>query len=298
VASLSLTSGSVAAAADATAVLERAREAYAKAGPFRETIDFQLRMPDGATSTRRQEYGVGGTGAAFMRLSADGREGLRVVASEGRVLALWAHIGDRYAETIYRGGLQAALVALEGEQMQLSAPPAVVAAQGGDSAAFLDALRFGILGPLEPLSAREVGSGDGLRLVEIELAAPNGKQVLGLDPVSGRLATVRVTLGEGESQVRAEGTFTFSRGEPTAELAWPDIEGRLSVATIPALEASEYPLGDPAPAVTVPALDGEPVDLAALRGHVVVLDFWATWCVPCGGVGPALADAPRGAAVR
>jgi hypothetical protein len=95
VASLSLTSGSVAAAADATAVLERAREAYAKAGPFRETIDFQLRMPDGAISTRRQEYGVGGTGAAFMRLSADGREGLRVVASEGRVLALWAHIGAR-----------------------------------------------------------------------------------------------------------------------------------------------------------------------------------------------------------
>lgn len=36
-----------------------------------------------------------------------------------------------------------------------------------------------------------------------------------------------------------------------------------------------------APNFTLPELDGHPLSLSSFRGRVVLLDFWATWCVPC-----------------
>ncbi|MFZ5480547.1 MAG: TlpA family protein disulfide reductase [Myxococcota bacterium] len=39
--------------------------------------------------------------------------------------------------------------------------------------------------------------------------------------------------------------------------------------------------GDPAPEFTVATLDGGTLSASALRGEVVVLNFWATWCAPC-----------------
>ena len=35
------------------------------------------------------------------------------------------------------------------------------------------------------------------------------------------------------------------------------------------------------PAYSARSLEGKVVDVASLRGHPVLLNFWATWCEPC-----------------
>jgi thiol-disulfide isomerase/thioredoxin len=51
--------------------------------------------------------------------------------------------------------------------------------------------------------------------------------------------------------------------------------------SLPAAASASLQLGAPAPPATLHTLDGKQISTTDLLGQVVVLTFWATWCVPC-----------------
>ncbi len=68
-------------------------------------------------------------------------------------------------------------------------------------------------------------------------------------------------------------------------LVWVTMRHQQSLEIGAAVARGEAP---PVPAITLPGFDGRPLSLKELEGHPAVLNFWASWCVPCREEAPML----------
>jgi len=80
-------------------------------------------------------------------------------------------------------------------------------------------------------------------------------------------------------------TYQASASADGAQLTFTPTDQVAQVVKVPVRAAPKdnglLAAGTTAPDFTAHRLDGTALKLSALRGKVVVLDFWATWCIPC-----------------
>lgn len=90
----------------------------------------------------------------------------------------------------------------------------------------------------------------------------------------GLWALGMVSCSDPQPTARPQGTLLPVPPSPTLASAT-----RLPTATArPITELAEAPsIGARAPGFSLPALNGEQISLASLRGRPVLLNFWATW---------------------
>jgi peroxiredoxin len=94
------------------------------------------------------------------------------------------------------------------------------------------------------------------------------------------LVVVSTPLGPGSG-------ISLNNPQPTQYVITPGVTNGLKVGQVPPDLTVPGPDGSPVPLTD---LNGRPIDLAALRGKAVWLNFFASWCPPCQAETPIVRD--------
>ena len=260
---------------EASALLDRVAEAYRAAPALIDSVALVMDTPQGQT-TVEFEYALGRGTDAYLQMN-----GFTVIASGDNVYVMRDDIAHNYMRLDLERDLESTIKKLFGPQVSLPLQFGMHAR--GGAAIRPDAFGLGLVGDARLDGHRTINAKDGSAAHELTFTADNGTITMHIDADTMLINGMRIEIqppGAAPDDQYVVGITFDPRvlSNPPAQLMFEPGD-RLRISKID--EFDKLMVGEPAPDFTLRTLDDRSVTLSQLRGSVVVLDFWATWCRPC-----------------